>query len=36
MTCLFLYNPNSGKGKLLKKLDYIKQKLCEVYQQIGF
>lgn len=34
MTCLFLYNPNSGKGKLLKKLDYIKQKLCEVYQQV--
>ncbi len=34
MTCLFLYNPNSGKGKLLKKLDYIKQKLCEVYRQV--
>ena len=34
MKCLFLYNPNSGKGKLLKKLDYIKQKLSEIYQSV--
>lgn len=34
MTCLFLYNPNSGKGKLLKKLNYIKRKLCETYKNV--
>lgn len=34
MTCLFLYNPNSGKGKLLKKLDYIKDELSKTYKSV--
>ncbi len=34
MTCIFLYNPNSGKGKLLTKLDYIEQRLKEKYSEV--
>lgn len=34
MNCLFLYNPNSGKGKLLKKLPYIERRLKERFGQV--
>lgn len=34
MDCLFLYNPNSGKGKLGKKLPYIREKLSEKYENV--
>ena len=32
--CLFLYNPNSGRGKVVRKLDYIRKRLGEVYSQV--
>lgn len=31
MKCLFLYNPESGKGKIKKKLDYIRKQLSKKY-----
>ena len=34
MKCIFIYNPNSGKGKLLNKLDYIKTKLLSKYDEV--
>lgn len=34
MKCLFLYNPNSGKGKIAKKLDYIRRKLEEHFEEV--
>lgn len=34
MDCLFLYNPHSGKGKLGKKLPYIRQQLLKKYQTV--
>ena len=34
MKCIFLYNPNSGKGKLLSKLDYIEKRLKEKYDEV--
>lgn len=34
MKCIFIYNPNSGKGKILKKLDYIKQELEKKYDDV--
>ena len=34
MKCLFLYNPNSGKGKIAKKLKYIEKKLSEKYETV--
>ncbi len=35
MKCLFIYNPISGKNKkLMKKLDYIKEKLEEKYEVV--
>lgn len=34
MKCLFLYNPNSGKGKLLKKLPYIERRLKERFEEV--
>lgn len=35
MKCLFIYNPQSGKGKLLKHMDYIKTKLCEKFEEVN-
>lgn len=34
MKCIFLYNPNSGKGKIAKKLSYIKKRLCTKYDEV--
>jgi YegS/Rv2252/BmrU family lipid kinase len=34
MKCIFIYNPNSGKGKLLKKLDFIKNTLLKKYDTV--
>ena len=34
MKCLFIYNPQSGKGKLLKHISYIKLKLCEKFEEV--
>lgn len=31
MKCLFMYNPNSGKGRIVKHLKYIESKLKEKY-----
>lgn len=35
MQCLFLYNPNSGRGKLRSRLSYIEKKLSEKYAKVG-
>lgn len=35
MNCLFLYNPNSGRGKLRARLPYIEKKLSEKYSKVG-
>ena len=32
MKCLFLYNPNSGKGTIRRKLKYIQRRLGSVYE----
>ena len=34
MKCLFLYNPNSGKRRIEKKLSYISARLSEQYAQV--
>ena len=34
MKCLFLYNPNSGKGKLKKKLGYIQKTLEKKFETV--
>ena len=34
MKCLFLYNPKSGKGKIIKKLDYIIKTLKQKFQTV--
>lgn len=34
MKCLFLYNPNSGKGKIAKKLNYICEKLAKTFDEV--
>lgn len=34
MNCLFINNPNSGKGKISKKLNYIKAKLEETFKSV--
>ncbi len=34
MRCILLYNPNSGKGKLHKKLLYIQKKLREKFDEV--
>ncbi len=34
MKCAFLYNPQSGRGKILKKLDYIQSRLKTVYDEV--
>lgn len=32
MKCLFLYNPNSGRGKIAKKLNLIRSRLGQCYE----
>ena len=34
MKCLFLYNPNSGRGKVKKKLAYIVKRLSARYGEV--
>ena len=34
MKCIFIYNPKSGKGKIAKKIDYIKSRLQEKYEEV--
>ena len=34
MNCIFIYNPNSGKGRVAKKLDYIKRELEKKYNPV--
>lgn len=34
MKCIFLYNPNSGKGKIAKKLSYIEKRLRTRYDSV--
>ncbi len=34
MNCLFIYNPNSGKGKISKQLPLIRRKLSEKYDRV--
>ena len=34
MKCVFIYNPVSGKGKISKKLDYIKAELAKKYDTV--
>ena len=34
MKCIFIYNPNSGKGKILKKIEYIKNQLQKKYDVV--
>lgn len=34
MNCLFLYNPTSGKGKVAKKVDYIRKRLQAMFEQV--
>lgn len=34
MKCIFIYNPNSGRGKIAKKLPYIVRKLKSGYAQV--
>lgn len=34
MKCIFLYNPNSGKGKLQKKLNLVKKMLETKYDEV--
>lgn len=34
MKCIFIYNPNSGKGKIAKKVDYIQSRLQEKYEVV--
>ena len=34
MTCLFLYNPISGKGKVAKKIGYIRKRLGKIYESV--
>ena len=34
MKCIFIYNPNSGNGRLLKKLNYIETQLKTKYDEV--
>ena len=34
MKCLFLYNPNSGKGKVGKKIGYIRRRLETMFEHV--
>ncbi len=35
MNCLFIYNPNSGRGKINKYVDYIKKQLEEKFDEVA-
>ena len=34
MKCIFIYNPKSGRGKILKKLDYIVKTLYKKFDVV--
>ncbi len=34
MKCVFFYNPNSGRGKIVKKLEYIEKRLRTAYDEV--
>ena len=34
MNCIFIYNPKSGKGKIIKWLSYIKETLESIYDRV--
>ena len=34
--CIFVYNPNSGKSKLIKRIKYIVQELETIYDQVDY
>ena len=34
MKCIFIYNPNSGRGRIAKKLPYIVRRLREKYDRV--
>ena len=34
MNCILLYNPSSGKGKVAKKIGYIRRRLSEMFDQV--
>lgn len=34
MKCIFIYNPNSGKGRIINQLDYIKNELKRKYGEV--
>jgi YegS/Rv2252/BmrU family lipid kinase len=34
MRCIFLYNPKSGKGNIVKRLDYIKKSLEKKFDEV--
>ena len=36
MKCLFVYNPNSGKSGLQKRIDYIKKQLNTIYDEVDY
>ena len=36
MKCLFVYNPNSGKSGLQKRIDYIKKQLATIYDEVEY
>lgn len=36
MKCLFVYNPNSGKSGLKKRIDYIKIELSKIYDEVEY
>lgn len=36
MKCLFVYNPNSGKSGLQKRIDYIKSELNKIYDEVDY
>ncbi len=35
MKCVFIYNPQSGRGKIAKKIEFIKRRLRTVYQEVN-
>lgn len=34
MNCIFIYNPNSGKGKIAKKISYIEKQLKSKFSEV--
>ena len=34
MNCIFIYNPNSGKGKIKKRIEYIEKELSKTYDEV--